>query len=688
MKRSSPSFLSEDQDITRSIPRESIDSAALRVLLSDSLEEKLRPIAKEFSSSSDVRSEFEDHAKLVPGRPGDLRFARKGSSRPKFPAAPALLNERSRGVLLHFFANHELLAAELMALALLRFPDAPEAFRLGLAETLREEQFHTRWYIQRMKECGVTFGEFPVNRFFWDAVSDMTCPMDYVSRLSLTFEQANLDYALHYGNMFEEAGDAKTARILKTIYRDEISHVGYGLTWFRKWKDEKQSDWEAFNKKLIFPLSPSRAKGTGVEFNAIGRKEAGLGEAFVQELDLFDRSRGRTPNVLYFNPEAENRIGALPKTYSPTKRICSVIEDLEILCVFLSSNEDVVLMRRPPSKRHRQKLKQAGFVLPEIEKLNGNQTIGDENLICSRKINQILPWSASPDLPALFRRVDAEKSSRLWNEKIQPLFSKSTQSKRLSEWMGPGAVCTSTSDFLSAVSDLRESGHLRAFLKNVHSVAGGGHRAIDLERPLDSFKFSEGREWLVEPFDDRIFDFSVQFSVTDSSIKKLGMIHQVVDENGGYRGSRSFIKNCAGLSADLSRFLMEEALPLYEPESDLIRTIHEWTQECGFSGPLGIDAYVYRDGSENLKIRPVCEINPRFTMGRVTLELRKRVAPGFNVCFKLLPAIEAKQRETALEFSPSGKLSGGTVILNELHPESRFAILLTVSKDVRILQEP
>jgi hypothetical protein len=39
------------------------------------------------------------------------------------------VDENCRSRLLHFFCNHELLAVERMALALLHFPDAPSSFR-------------------------------------------------------------------------------------------------------------------------------------------------------------------------------------------------------------------------------------------------------------------------------------------------------------------------------------------------------------------------------------------------------------------------------------------------------------------------------------------------------------------------------------------------------------------------------
>ena len=61
------------------------------------------------------------------------------------------------------------------------------------------------------------FGQFPVSGFFWDAVATMQDPMDYVCRLSLTFEQANLDYAKHYATAFKEVGDTRSSKVLERI---------------------------------------------------------------------------------------------------------------------------------------------------------------------------------------------------------------------------------------------------------------------------------------------------------------------------------------------------------------------------------------------------------------------------------------------------------------------------------------
>src|SRR5450756_2213489 len=152
-----------------------------------------------------------------------------------------------------------------MALVLLKFPDAPAAFRKGVLQTLKDEQEHTRLYIERMKSCGIEFGELPVSGYFWRCVSPMENPIDYVASLCLTFEQANLDFARHFARSFATVGDADTAKLLEKIYHDEIGHVAYGLKWFPRWKNPGQSDWEAFCRTLKIPAVAAAGQGHHVE---------------------------------------------------------------------------------------------------------------------------------------------------------------------------------------------------------------------------------------------------------------------------------------------------------------------------------------------------------------------------------------------------------------------------------------
>ena len=45
---------------------------------------------------------------------------------------------------------------------------------------------------------------------------------------------------------------------------------------------------------------------------------------------------------------------------------------------------------------------------------------------------------------------------------------------------------------------------------------------------------------------------------------------------------------------------------------------------AGYAGPVGVDAMVYRKTNGDLGLRHVVEVNVRFTMGRVALELLRR----------------------------------------------------------------
>lgn len=671
---------------------ESIEALAERVLFSNSLEEKLHPRPLDSGAVGGRAAKIRPEQFLLPARPEELSFERKSGPRPRLPTDANLVNEESRGVLLHFFANHELLAAELMALALLKFPEAPVEFRNGLAKTLREEQRHTRWYMSRMSECGVTFGEYPVNGFFWDAVSGMENPLDYVSRLSLTFEQANLDYSLHYSKILQQCGDTKSASILRKIYEDEIDHVGYGLHWFRQWKDPEQNDWDALKTRLLFPLSPARAKGNRAQFNAAGRSAAGFDDDYIRNLRHFERSKGRTPNVFYFNPEAENRVASYPKPYHPDKRIQSVITDLEIVTAFLARRDDLLLMRRPPSQEHRAKLATLGIVLPEIEALSEDGTLESTSLTRERKLNAVRPWSLAPDLPEVLGCLKENtydvSAAFEWKKDRAQLYSKSAQLSSLGHWGGLSMTCSDKDSLQLAIRKLLDEGWSKGILKRPFSTAGGGMRRLDLAESLslEAKEFpdsvTEKGGLILEPAHDRVFDFSVQYEIGENTIKQVGLVQQIIAPSGGYRGSLSQSKFCQGLAPELARFLMNEALPHYNESSEFNQDLLHWFRSLGYQGPAGVDAYIYRDRNGELQTRVVCEINARYTMGRVAHELRTRFSPGLPVKFEIVKAGNepAEFENRVPQLDSKGRLGEGCFRLNELNDDTIFIAKMTIAK--------
>ena len=249
---------------------------ALRVFSADTLEEKLvQPTGGLKSLTDEAPGEVVPWSR--PPRSGKIQIAPKGT-RIKFPCPRSLQHKDMRVRCLHTFANHELMALEMMAWALLAFPQADSNFRRGLASVLMDEQRHFRLYAERLQEMGVQFGDLPINDHFWRAASHLTDPLKWVCTMHLTFEQANLDHAPFYARQFRGVEDQKSAELMDLIFRDEIKHVRFGSHWLKEYQGE-QTLFGAFLGNCSAHNMPDRARG--MEFQEEARRKAGLDEAFI-----------------------------------------------------------------------------------------------------------------------------------------------------------------------------------------------------------------------------------------------------------------------------------------------------------------------------------------------------------------------------------------------------------------------
>jgi uncharacterized ferritin-like protein (DUF455 family) len=249
---------------------------AIRILSADTLCEKL--------FAPDQLTDNDPGPALIfnePVRPPGMHFQRH-TSREKLPPFHEHRHPDKRAACLHRFAGHELLAVEIMAHALIAFPNAPKHFRKGVANTLREEQEHVRLYIARMEQMGLKFGDLPLYRHFWAHVPHLTCPIRYISVMSLTFEMANLDFAPLYGKSFAKAGDEASAALMERILHDEIAHVSFGLNWLKKLKKEEDTEWDTWAQNLPPLMTPGRAKG--FVLNEEPRRQAGVPEEWIQKM--------------------------------------------------------------------------------------------------------------------------------------------------------------------------------------------------------------------------------------------------------------------------------------------------------------------------------------------------------------------------------------------------------------------
>ena len=651
----------------------------------------------------------------MPGRPNELHFKPAGGGKSSLPGVGQLEKAAERGRLLHFFANHELLATELMALVLLRFPKAPAAFRRGVLQTLQQEQEHTAWYLRRMKECGVAFGEQPVSGYFWRAISRMETPLDYVAGLSLTFEQANLDFSRSFSECFARIGDTETAGLLERIYRDEIGHVAYGLKWFRRWKDPRQNDWEAFCRQLKYPMSAQRAKGPS--FNVAGRLAAGFDREFIDRLNVYSQSKGRTPSVFVFNPFAEGYL-AQGESFTPRKHQQLLQEDLQNLPQFLCRQDDVVLVRRRSSASFLSGLKGLGWAIPEFVEMTDGK-LDQAGSLRTRKLAGLRPWAWGPDsvallTPLLDQVTEKREPATQFNEAVASLYSKQRSAdllrRMLAQWadagfagaaqeVGAAWLCTeaevgkvafSLAEVRQHIASIRAGGQHNLVVKEAIGLAG--HNAIRLLEPelLESQRrwiertLAKGQPVVIEPWLERELDFSVQFEMGPDRLKRVGYTGLWTDRKGQFQGNWAWpgFQHRLGLGLErLFPHLPDIGNRVCRLYNEVAAALEQELRVARFRGPLGLDALVYRVPGGGCRIKPIVEINPRYTMGRLTLELMSNVGPGRFGAFRLIGhrqlqsdgfadfaswARAASQRNPPrLAGEPIPKLWEGMVCLNE-----------------------
>lgn len=227
--------------------------------------------------------EFDEIDFSVPKRAARAKSIEFADKQMKFPKGN-FHEDKRKAMALNSFANHELLAVELMAAALVKLPHNTEEekrVKIGIFHSLKDEQRHFKLYRERMNELGFEFGDFPLNEFFWKFIDQIKNAQTYFSVMALTFEAANLDFAQYFEEQFRAVGDDKTADILKEVYNDELSHVALGVNHLNRWREDK-SLWQYYVSNLPFPLTPARSKGQKV--NIESRYATKMDQDFVKQL--------------------------------------------------------------------------------------------------------------------------------------------------------------------------------------------------------------------------------------------------------------------------------------------------------------------------------------------------------------------------------------------------------------------
>jgi uncharacterized ferritin-like protein (DUF455 family) len=255
-------------------PAGTVEAWAWEYLHTTSLAAKLAPGAPPAVWETDAPARRVD----APVRPAELVVeAKRGLGR---ISSGALKDPRRRAELFHTFLHHELQAAELMAWAVLAFPQTPQSFRKGLLGILSDEVRHMGFYAAHLATLGFRFGDFPVRDWFWERVPHVPSAAAFVATLGMGFEGGNLDHAARFAQRLRAAGDAVGAELQARVGAEEEPHAAFALHWFERFTGGV--DFDAWAQMLPPPLSPMLMRGMPLELEA--RRRAGFPAAFLERL--------------------------------------------------------------------------------------------------------------------------------------------------------------------------------------------------------------------------------------------------------------------------------------------------------------------------------------------------------------------------------------------------------------------
>lgn len=582
-----------------------------------------------------------------------------GDAEGRLPSLDSLRDPKARVACLLRFAHHELQAIELFAWAILRFPTLPAALLRGFLLVLEEEQIHLRLYLDRLAAHGATLSGG--SDYLWRHVAAIDVAADpvlsFLSAVGLTFEQANLDFAGLYREAFLAAGDHATADVLARVHHDEIRHVRLAIRWLHRLKRPDESDLQAYLRAVPFPLGPARAKGR--RFDLIARRHAGLDDELIQHIAQAQPYRRSAPDSrgsersvwLLPNLGAEEDDQPLPKSAR------GFLRGLHGAWASLFPSDFQPWLLPPGDVAALSAWQQALPVSPHQAALPVLQILGEQarghllpwlNTVgaadCAHELRLPL-WGPSPQV---VRRIHEktfaqEQAARLGlvPDCLRGAFA-----------VIPPDLCREPARrdavLLAHLSSLPRwlvgDAETEFVLKPALSTSGRGRVHGHLQNGALAAALAESA-WhelahrggaIVEPWLMRRGDYSVQLAIGMSgegasslSIEVLGTTTQVVAPSGLIRGNRGLVGRDGAITLCPETRGTADELPgelaaLEAPLRSAAVRLGQAAAEYGYVGIAGIDAFVFRGPKGALVLRPVVELNARFTTGTVALGLVRR----------------------------------------------------------------
>ncbi|MDR0844028.1 MAG: hypothetical protein LBN71_02315 [Tannerella sp.] len=333
--------------------------------------------------------------------------------------------------------------------------------------------------------------------------------------------------------------------------------------------------------------------------------------------------------IHFFNPGHEADILSGGIHYTPPASVRKIREDLALLPLWYGDEGDYALVNeRDAASRFLSSLP-AGIYPGVIPVAPGelNRSILFPPAVAT-------PWGLSPQSLHLFESLQprAPIVTPRWKEVYAQLTGRQTAAGCLTSLQTllrepsdllPPLFCTQADEVFRYIST-----HSPPYmLKTPYSCSGRGIYLIPGKPPdKQAIRWIEGAikkqgVLSIEPALDKVCDFAMEFeSDGDTHVCFRGLSVFDTLPKGAFSGNRLGTQEV--LKTHVTRYIPEQQLTEIQ---EAVATVLSETLGALYRGYLGVDMLIYRQANGRLSVHPMIEINLRYTMGLVAIQLSSRL---------------------------------------------------------------
>jgi len=368
-------------------------------------------------------------------------------------------------------------------------------------------------------------------------------------------------------------------------------------------------------------------------------------------------------DVYIFNASNDSALACDSISYSASKYINIFENDLATLPMFFANENDIVLVDEQPNTEFIETMQSLGFSIPHFE----IKTEFLKNPFSGKyQLNALKPWGWSKATHTLFRFIKNDfkhvNACSNWNPILRELSGRQTAALVLQDilenknypFIDKTAIPKVITD-TNSIPDLFEiTKHW--VLKSPWSSSGRGLMKISPERFTANEQtwaqgiINEQGFIMVEPWHNKVFDFSMLFSVSSNKISPLCFSTFKTNDKGQFIGSY--------IHWPQENELSKMGISNTEMET-ISQTIAHSLQKQNFNkyyeGWIGVDAMVV-DENGTFKIHPCVEINCRYTIGHLAFALRNYCKQNVKTILRIGSLSEFNtSNKTSIALTPISK---------------------------------